>query len=60
MYTTNFPPSPPYPFGMLTPGRDWSSGSEYRFGFNGKESDVETYGEGNTSYLFVELYIYSH
>ncbi|MBP7540808.1 MAG: hypothetical protein KA802_12855 [Saprospiraceae bacterium] len=37
----------PYPFGMLTPGRNWSSGSEYRFGFNGKESDSETYGEGN-------------
>ncbi|MBP8892712.1 MAG: RHS repeat-associated core domain-containing protein [Saprospiraceae bacterium] len=36
-----------YPFGMLTPGRNWSAGSEYRFGFNGKESDAETYGEGN-------------
>ncbi|MBK8488309.1 MAG: RHS repeat-associated core domain-containing protein [Chitinophagales bacterium] len=32
---------------MLTPGRNWSAGSEYRFGFNGKESDIETYGEGN-------------
>ncbi|MFZ1611249.1 MAG: RHS repeat-associated core domain-containing protein [Chitinophagales bacterium] len=32
---------------MLTPGRNWSAGSEYRFGFNGKESDSETYGEGN-------------
>ncbi|MBK7110405.1 MAG: RHS repeat-associated core domain-containing protein [Chitinophagales bacterium] len=43
----------PYPFGMLTPGRNWSSGSEYRFGFNGKESDTETYGDGN-SYDFGE------
>ncbi|MFZ1609471.1 MAG: hypothetical protein WAT52_00270 [Chitinophagales bacterium] len=42
---------------MLTPGRDWSAGSEYRFGFNGKESDAETYGEGNTFYNFSELYI---
>ncbi|MBK8683162.1 MAG: hypothetical protein IPN31_14900 [Bacteroidetes bacterium] len=45
------------PFGMLTPGRNWSAGSEYRFGFNGKESDAETYGEGNTFYNFSELYI---
>ncbi|MFZ1610192.1 MAG: RHS repeat-associated core domain-containing protein [Chitinophagales bacterium] len=27
-----------YPFGMLTPGRNWSAGSEYRFGFNGYET----------------------
>ncbi|MBK6730661.1 MAG: hypothetical protein IPG60_06720 [Bacteroidetes bacterium] len=31
----------PYPFGMLTPGRNWSTGSEYRFGFNGQEQDDE-------------------
>ena len=35
------------PFGMLTVGRSWSAGSEYRYGFNGKESDPETYGDGN-------------
>jgi len=38
-----------YPFGMVMPGRSWTvaSGSEYRFGFNGKESDSETYGDNN-------------
>ncbi|MBK9457777.1 MAG: hypothetical protein IPO24_20495 [Bacteroidetes bacterium] len=25
------------PFGMLLEGRSWEGGSEYRFGFNGKE-----------------------
>jgi len=35
------------PFGMITVGRSWSGGSEYRYSFNGKESDSETYGEGN-------------
>jgi len=32
------------PFGMLTVGRSWSGGSEYRYGFNGKEQDDETAG----------------
>ena len=36
-----------YPFGMVTPGRSFAAGSGYRFGFNGKESDAETYGSGN-------------
>ena len=35
------------PFGMITVGRSWEAGSEYRYGFNGKESDKETYGGGN-------------
>jgi len=35
------------PFGMMLIGRSWSPGSEYRYGFNGKESDPETYGDGN-------------
>ncbi|MBK6730651.1 MAG: hypothetical protein IPG60_06670 [Bacteroidetes bacterium] len=47
MNPSSFSPPHPHPFGMLTPGRNWSAGSEYRFGFNGKESDAETYGEGN-------------
>jgi len=34
-------------FGMLTVGRSWSVGSEYRYGFNGQEQDVEVYGNGN-------------
>jgi len=32
---------------MLLEGRNWEGGSEYRYGFNGKESDKETYGDGN-------------
>ncbi len=47
MNPSNILPTHPHPFGMLTPGRNWSAGSEYRFGFNGKESDSETSGEGN-------------
>ena len=35
------------PFGMVLVGRSWSPGSEYRYGFNGKEDDPETYGDGN-------------
>ena len=27
---------------MLLAGRNWEGGSEYRYGFNGKESDRET------------------
>lgn len=34
-------------FGMITVGRSWEVGSEFRYGFNGKESDSETYGNGN-------------
>jgi len=38
-----------YPFGMVMPNREWTvaSDSEYRFGFNGKELDNETSGNGN-------------
>ena len=35
------------PFGMVLEGRIWNVESEYRYGFNGKEQDAETYGEGN-------------
>jgi len=35
------------PFGMLTVGRSWSVGSEYRYGFNSQEQDDEVYGNGN-------------
>lgn len=35
-----------YPFGQQMPGRNYSS-SNYRYGFNGKEMDNETYGQGN-------------
>jgi len=35
------------PFGMMMEGRSWEVGSGYRYGFNGKEQDAETYGDGN-------------
>ena len=35
------------PFGMLLVGRNWELGNNYRYEFNGKESDTETYGESN-------------
>ena len=35
------------PFGMLLTGRNWESGGQYRYGFNGKENDDETYGNNN-------------
>ena len=35
------------PFGMLLVGRNWEGGSEYRYGFNGKESDDEISGNNN-------------
>ncbi|PWU02589.1 MAG: hypothetical protein C5B52_05040 [Bacteroidetes bacterium] len=28
-----------YPFGMIMPGRNFTSGNDYRYGFNGKEKD---------------------
>ncbi len=36
-----------YPFGMLMPGRNWST-EGYRYGFNGKEKDNEVSGNGNS------------
>jgi len=36
-----------YPFGMQMPGRNGSTG-DYRYGFNGMESDDEVKGEGNS------------
>ena len=38
------------PFGMLTVGRSWSVGSEYRYSFNGKEDVKEI--EGQQDYGF--------
>ena len=35
------------PFGMLMMGRNWSVGSQYKYGFNGQERDVEISGNGN-------------
>lgn len=36
-----------YPFGMLQPGRKYSAGNGYRWGFNGKENDKDVVGDGN-------------
>jgi len=38
----------PYPFGMMMAGKDYTTGSEYRYGFNGYEKDNEIKGEGNS------------
>ena len=35
------------PFGTALEGRNWSDGSEYRYGFNGQEQEDEVYGNGN-------------
>ncbi len=35
------------PFGSVLVDRNWSSGSEYRYGFNSQEQDEEIYGKGN-------------
>ncbi|HEY4481250.1 MAG TPA: RHS repeat-associated core domain-containing protein, partial [Candidatus Brocadiaceae bacterium] len=46
-----------YPFGMLQPGRKYSSaGSGYRYGFNGKENDNEVKGEGNNQDYGMRIY----
>jgi len=44
-----------YPFGAIMPGRSFQSGG-YRFGFNGKEKDNETYGEGNEMDFGARIY----
>ncbi|MFZ1611251.1 MAG: hypothetical protein WAT52_09300 [Chitinophagales bacterium] len=48
MNPSNFSSHHPHPFGMLTPGRNWSAGSEYRFGFGGQEQVNEVSGDGNS------------
>ena len=44
-----------YPFGMVMPGRNWSS-STYRYGFNGKENDNEVKGTGNQQDYGMRIY----
>ncbi|WP_276500077.1 RHS repeat domain-containing protein [Terrimonas pollutisoli] len=41
-------------FGMIMPGRNYSSG--YRYGFNGKENDNEVKGEGNQQDYGLRIY----
>ena len=47
-----------YPFGMVMPGRNWTAASAegYRFGFNGKESDDEIKGDGNSLDFGARIY----
>jgi RHS repeat-associated protein len=45
-----------YPFGMLMPGRKYSAGNAYRYGFNGKENDNEVKGEGNQQDYGMRVY----
>jgi RHS repeat-associated protein len=45
-----------YPFGMMEPGRKYSTGSGYRYGFNGKENDSEVKGEGNQQDYGMRIY----
>ena len=43
-------------FGSLMPGRQYSSGTGYRFGFNGQEIDNEVVGLGNTLDFGARIY----
>jgi len=41
---------------MLQPGRKYSAGSGYRYGFNGKENDNDVKGEGNQQDYGMRIY----
>jgi RHS repeat-associated protein len=41
---------------MMIPGRQYSAGSGYRYGFNGKENDNEVKGEGNQQDYGMRIY----
>ena len=45
-----------YPGGSLIPGRKFSSGNLYRYGFNGKENDNDVKGEGNQQDYGMRIY----
>jgi len=44
------------PFGMLLEGRNWAAGSEYKYGFNGKENDDEIAGNNNALDFGARIY----
>ncbi len=44
------------PFGMLTVGRTWVAGSQYRYSFNGKEHDDELIGNDNALDFGARIY----
>jgi RHS repeat-associated protein len=41
---------------MLQPGRSYSVGNDYRYGFNGKENDNEVKGTGNQQDYGMRIY----
>jgi RHS repeat-associated protein len=41
---------------MIMPGRKYSAGTQYRYGFNGKENDNEVKGEGNSADFGARIY----
>ena len=45
-----------YPFGMVMPGRSYTAGTGYRYGFNGKENDNEVKGNGNQQDYGMRIY----
>jgi len=45
-----------YPYGMQMPGRNFSDGGGYRYGFNGMEKDDEVSGEWNSYTTPFRLY----
>lgn len=45
-----------YPFGMLMPGRQYTPGGNYRYGFNGKENDNEVKGVGDQQDYGLRIY----
>jgi hypothetical protein len=45
-----------YAFGMIMPGRRFSSGGSYRYGFNGKEEDDDVKGDGNQQDYGMRIY----
>lgn len=45
-----------YPFGMVMPGRNYTSASGYRYGFNGMEKDDEVKGNNNSLDFGARIY----
>ena len=45
-----------YPFGMVMPGRSYTAGTGYRYGFNGKENDDEVKGNGKQQDYGMRVY----
>lgn len=45
-----------YPFGLTQPGRTFSSGEGYRYGFNGMEADDEIAGDKNSYDFGARIY----